>query len=573
MKRSISTAALAATCTLLLTAPAHAGPDKSGPLVRALQDELKRTMTLALPGMAKPYFASYLVLDVRQLNVAGEFGGLIMSHRRRGRVMRTDLRVGSYKFDNTNFLGMGSGGITTGLVVDDDYDALRRQVWLATDRAYKAAARGMAQKRAALANQPKADDDPPDFARVPKLSVAVPGDPALPDRAPYEQLVRELTAQFLAYPEVQEGYVILSISVIRRTFVSSEGTFFSEPRTVAHFAVAAGAQAVDGMPLSHWATRTVPLGPELLQKGVLQADVRRVLEQLRALRKAPKLARDYSGPVLFEGAAAGQLLSRVLLRNLAGTPAPKSKGGRVGQANELEGKLGKQVLPAGFRVLDDPTLAKYKGLQLLGGYLIDDQGVRAQKVLLIDRGKLKGRLMSRTPSKKFPASNGHGRAALYGPVPGGPSNVIVTARRGARRKQLLRKLLAAAKKDGEDHAIVLKGLANPMVTGRLSGLDRSSYAARAGSVLAYRVDKGGKETLVRGATLKHMRIKQLKRIVAAGKQLGVYHHLGQYRYAAGGAYAVVPISIVTPSLLLTDVEVNKVKGGKGTAPLLPRPGK
>ena len=38
------------------------------PLVRALSDELKRSMTLQLPGMAKPYYISYLVQDGEQLS-------------------------------------------------------------------------------------------------------------------------------------------------------------------------------------------------------------------------------------------------------------------------------------------------------------------------------------------------------------------------------------------------------------------------------------------------------------------------------------------------------------------------
>ncbi len=569
MKRALITSTV--TLALLCGAQAQAAPKKldDHPLVRAMRDELKRSMKLSLPGMAKPYFISYMVQEVEQLNIAGEFGGVLMSHRRKGRSLRVELRVGDYKKDNSNFIGSGVGR-TRGLAVDDDYDALRRQIWLATDSAYKSAARGMERKKAALADQAKPDEAVPDFTKAPRVQVVVPGAHKLPASKLYEQLVRSATAEFWDYPAVQEGYVILSISVIRRYYVSSEGSFFFEPRTVAHFAAAAGAQAKDGMPVANYVTRSAERFDELNTYNTLVQDVTRMLNGLEELRTAPK-AEQYSGPVLFEGAAAGQVMGRLLLHNLSGTPAPRSKRGRLRGANELEDKLKRRVLPAGFSVVDDPTARFYKDLRLLGGYRMDDEGVAARRVELVSRGKLRGRLMSRTPSKDFPASTGHGRAPGYGAARGGPSNVLITAR-GTSRKRLIRKLLARARKADEKYAIIVRQLPNPMITSRLSGIGGTS-AAYTGGLLAYKVTKGGKETPIRGVSLERLRIKQLKHIVAAGKKLGAYHHMGRYRHYAGGAVAFVPVTLVTPSLLFAEVELRKTKGAKGKLPLLKRPGK
>ena len=57
-----------------------------------------------------------------------------------------EVRVGSYDFDSSRFAmqGFGQGGAPfTGQTVlaplDDDYDALRRAIWLTTDETYKRA--------------------------------------------------------------------------------------------------------------------------------------------------------------------------------------------------------------------------------------------------------------------------------------------------------------------------------------------------------------------------------------------------------------------------------------------------
>ena len=564
---------LAVTSLVLLSGqPAQSDPLKpdTHPLVRAMRDELKRSMKLSLPGMARPYFISYMVEEVQQLNIAGEFGGVLMSDRRSGRRLRVELRLGDYKKDNSNFIGSMVGS-SQNLVVDNNYDALRRQIWLATDRAYKAATTGMERKKAAMADQKKSGDELPDFTRSPRIQVVVPGIPhKMPAASVYEQLVRKAAAEFWDYPMVQEGYVVVSVSVIHRYYVSSEGSFFYEPRAVAHFMAAAGTQAADGMPLANYVTRTAARFDDLKSFNTLIRDVTGMLNDLEELRTAPR-AEQYSGPILFEGAAAGQVLGRLLLRNLSGTPAPSSKRGRLGPANQFEDKLKRKVLPASFTVVDDPTARTFKGLPLLGGYRVDDEGVVARKVALVKKGKLLGRLMSRTPSKAFPGSNGHGRAPSYGAARGGPSNVLVTSR-GTSRKQLIRKLLAEARKADEKYAIVIKQLPYPMATGRLSGLGGSS-AAFTGGLLAYKVTRDGKETPIRGVSLGRLQVKQLKHILAAGDKLSATNHVGQYRSYAGSAFAFTPVTLVTPSLLFKEVELTKTKGAKGKLPLLKRPGK
>ena len=76
--------------------------------------------------------------------------------------------MGDYKFDNTNYIGSGftygSNYDVDRLPLEDDFDLLRRYLWLAIDRAYKSAVEAISRKRAALKNV-SVGEQPDDFAQ------------------------------------------------------------------------------------------------------------------------------------------------------------------------------------------------------------------------------------------------------------------------------------------------------------------------------------------------------------------------------------------------------------------------
>jgi hypothetical protein len=126
---------------------------KSGPsevLLRAMQDELQRTVEqLRLGDLARPHFVTYLVLETQSLELQGSFGGLERPRSSNTRRLQVEVRVGSREFDDAHFLdgrGQGYRPLTGTLPVEDDYDALRAEIWSLTDRAYKAALERLARK-------------------------------------------------------------------------------------------------------------------------------------------------------------------------------------------------------------------------------------------------------------------------------------------------------------------------------------------------------------------------------------------------------------------------------------------
>src|SRR5439155_24967373 len=169
--------------------------------------------------------------DVETAAAAATLGSVVRGRECRTRHLRVELRVGDYEFDNTNFVGMGGGpafsmlaGLRGGalLPLDDQYQEIRRQLWLATDGAYKRAVEQLAQKRAALQNQTRTEQLPA-FALEPPvvMSDVVPAAPL--DTAAATALVRALSAAFRAFPEVYSSGVAWSAGVVRTRYMNSEG--------------------------------------------------------------------------------------------------------------------------------------------------------------------------------------------------------------------------------------------------------------------------------------------------------------------------------------------------------------
>src|ERR1700685_1900480 len=76
----------------------------------AMQAELKRSMTLTLNQLDKPYGVSDAVDDEHPWSAGATLGGLISSNSSTFRIPRLRMRVGDYKFDNTNWTGANAAG-------------------------------------------------------------------------------------------------------------------------------------------------------------------------------------------------------------------------------------------------------------------------------------------------------------------------------------------------------------------------------------------------------------------------------------------------------------------------------
>jgi TldD protein len=566
--------------------------------LRAMHDELERTRTrLALPGVDKPFFIEYRLLDVDIRSVTASFGALLQSTTTRNRYMSVNVRVGGYHLDSSNFVSQdgfqGFLGSAGEVGIDRDYNSLRQDLWLATDQAYKEAVTQMSLKQAFLRSLTKAPEID-DFSQEPQL---VKVDPRVePDWTSrnWENEARSASSSLRDFAQLNGSRVNYYLVYVTSYLMTSEGTEIRTSRSLAAIEAAIDTNADDGMPLHNFYSLYVTRPTDLPDPAMVGKALDGKATELMALRASP-LVPDYTGPVLFDASAAGSVLAQVLAPSLSGARPPLSMMPafeeimeRMGGRSEWTGRVSSRVLPATVSLTDDPTLKDFQGQPVLGSYQVDDEGVTAQRVPLVENGILKNLLMSRRPGPDFQSSNGHARSAMLSTPQPLSSNLVFQANDGLSAPDLRKKFLNACLDDGHKWCLEVRRMDNPAVSS-LHQEDFSEFiGAIAGGIssgermplLVYRVYVvDGHEELVRGGRIEGLMLRSLRNILAIGSDETAFDYLqntqngfaGTALGAFGSAQDGVPSSVVAPSLLLEEVEVRGFHGEPRRLPLVPAP--
>lgn len=562
MRLSAATLSIAMlSCTPLLAqttrphtaTPAHAPAAKSeaaiekDPILTAMKEELARERELlVLPGMQRPFFIQYRLEDLRSYEAVANYGALTRENEGHQRLVRVEVRIGDYTTDSSSSRGEGALELAP---EDSDAGALRIALWTATDEAYKAALRAYAAKQAAL----KQYQTPPtanDFSPLKPITHLEPLRSLELDRAEWKHRIIEASGLYATDPavrsfaqDVQTSNATLSALVVNRYTVNSDGTVLRQGYSGYSDAINVGGQAPDGMQLgrNNGTTSTTAAGleswPALRQRTI--AD----LQSLNDLRHAPVIdGEDYHGPVLFSGDAAADVIGRLFVPNVEADRPDMGTTARTRGAYQSSFKS--DVLPTFLTVVDDPTLRSFEGHSLVGAYEVDDEGAQAAPVTIVDKGQLVNYLVGREPVKDFPASNGHGRAALGQGARSKAGVILLKPALPLTAEQLQAKLLALAKERDRD-------------VYEVETLGGGELMPR----LLYRVSPAGKRTLVRGAAFDDLDQRSLRTdIVAAGGKPYVAQALAPY-----------PQTTIVPALLIDDVTVKRAAQEQQKLPYYPPP--
>ena len=555
-------------------------------ILRAMRDELSRSRNLKVLSLEGPYYIDYSIDDMRGFEVSASLGGLVSVRHSQQRLPDIDVRVGDYKFDNTNYAGSGYHFGTHYDIerypLENAYGVLRRFLWLETDSAYKSAVEAIARKRAALKNV-SAGEQLDDFAKAEPVKKILEIRHSPLDEDAWAARVRALSALFAAYPAVKSSAVELSASETAHYFMNSEGTEVRVPQRVIYLIARADAQAPDGM-LMHSAAifqsrdfGRMPADPELRRA------IAALAESLSALAGAPK-GDDYSGPVLFEGAAAAQLFAEVLGSNLSLARRPVMDPGRNGgvPVSEFEGRQGVRILPEWFDVVDDPTQTEWRGRPLFGSYEVDNEGVVPQPLTLVEKGVLKTFLLTRQPMQGFQGSNGRARLpGSFGGSTASLSNLFVRSTQTTSLAELKKKLIEMCGQRNKPYGMIVRKMDFPSSAAFEEVRRMVADSARSGAaghpvsapVLAYRIYPDGREELVRGLRFRDLSARSLKDILAAGDDTNVFEFLNSRAPFAtiGGASYVAESCVIAPSVLIDDVTMHPLEEELPKLPIVPAP--
>ena len=578
-------------------------PNDHDQTLHAMRDEMARAksrLSLTIPGLAQPvtpYYIEYRLLDLDVREIVGDFGALLSTTHTRTRFMDVSARVGDYKRDSSNFVSddgfRGFIGPTGSVGIDRDYDSLRQDLWIATDQAFKEAAETYSRKQAYLGTLAR-QTDIDDFSRAEPLHIVEPL--VTPDwsNRNWEQEARDTSAALRAFPQLYESRVTYYLVYATEYLVTSEGTEIRSNRSFASIESALNTLADDGVPVSHFYATYVPRPGDLPGVDAVKKSLNVTGTELMALRSAPTIP-DYTGPVLFEARAAAPLVAEILGPALNGARPPISFSPvmeqlltGLGGKSDWVSRVGARVLPTSVTVVDDPTAKDFQGKPLIGGYAVDQEGVHAQKVTLVENGMLRGELMSRRPGPDLGQSNGHGRAAFLSDATPTMSNLFFTSNEGISPGEVKKEFLRACKEEKLDYCLVVREMDNPSIS-LLHQEDfqelLASFGGGAGTgdrlpLVMYRVyPNDGREELIRGSRLIGMDARSLRKLTAVGNDSFVFNYMqsqvagfaGTAFGAFGSAQNGLPASVVAPSILFPEVEVRGARGEPKRLPILAPP--
>jgi TldD protein len=535
-------------------------PGKPSPLIATMKAELERSLK-ALSAQDPPaYFIGYTLTDTQRATVSGSNGALLSSEEARNRWLEVSVRTGSYDFDNTHKVDgrqPANGGPGTNAPIDDDSDVLRRVLWLETDKQYRSAAEALIKVK--TGNEVKvqtAEGRAPDFSRDKPQSSIGPWASFTLDRKPWEEKTRAYTKYFRESTAVINSIVTFTAQAQNAIQVSSEGTQLQFGQVRYRLELFIQGKAGDGMDIDRYYNFDWVNPTEAPDDKAVYAAAAQLRKEMEGLVVAP-LNDPSVGPALLTGRAAA-----VFFHEVFGHRAEGHRQKDVNEGQTFAKMVGEPILPDFLSVVDDTTMKKLGKEDLLGYYQFDDEGVAAQRVVLVDHGVLKNFEMSRSPLANFPKSNGHGRRQLGATPVSRQGNLIVESSKTMTNAQLRAKLIELIKQQGKTYGLLIDDIAGGFTfTGR-----GQPQAFQVQPLVVYKVYADGRpDELVRGVDIVGTPLAALTKIVATGDTPEVFNG---YCGAESGS---VPVSAAAPALLTSELEVQKKQSSTDRPPILPPP--
>jgi len=526
----------------------------SDTVLETMKSEMGRSFTELKKQPVPPYFVSYQLTDNRAISVQSSFGALVQSNDQRTRLLDIDLRVGDYKLDSTH--GGRPGTAAAGAIpIEDGPDALAVSLWLETDRQFKEA---LQLYEAVKTNQDiklAQEDKSPDFSPALAEKHLEPIAPFSFDRAAWEERVRKYGRAFRGHPDILSAEVTAMGEIETRRYVSTDKAEIRMSMPFYRLLISATIRAADGevMGLNRTFMSFHPAG--LPGDDEVLRTVSQMVDLLLALQKAP-VGEPYTGPAILSGRSAAVFFHEIFGHRVEGARLKDEN-----DAQTFKKKINQPVLPDFLSVYSDPTLQAFHGTDLVGYYPYDDEGVKARRVTVVDKGVFKTFLMSRSPVDGFDQSNGHGRRQQGFAVAARQSNLLVEASKTVSRAELKKMLIESVKAAGKPY-----GLFFDDIEGGFTFTSRqlpNSFSVM--PTLIYRIYPDGREELVRGLNLIGTPLIAFSKIVSADDDPEVFNGL------CGAESGWVPVSAVAPGMLLAQIEVQRKEKSQERPPILPAP--
>jgi predicted Zn-dependent protease len=528
-------------------------------VLNAMEMELSRSWKkLRLDGYEAPYFISYQIKDNAYYNIKGKYGAIAELVNDRTRRLFVDVRVGDYEFDNSilgNSGGNSSSFDSSIIPLDNDVDSIRAVLWQATDAAYKYALTQYFNKKAEHVDEVK-DEEIPSFSREEAHIYNEPEVELVFNPKDWESKMREVSSVFKEYKDLIDASVSITAQKETVYFVNTEGARYIRDEILYSIDADALTRADDGRVIKNYENLYYVTPLDIPSADKLKSAMRGLVKETVDMKSAEALS-PVNVPAILEPEAAGIVFHEAVGHRLEGERQINDKEGQT-----FKDRVEEKIIPAFLSIIDDPELKSFNGTRLLGYYPIDDEGVPGQTVVLVENGILKNFLLSRTPINGFNKSNGHGRAAYRRAPMARMSNTIVKSKKEYRKAELKTLLIEEVKRQKKPFGLIIK----KMTGGETNTSTYDFQAFSATPLVVYKVDpETGKETLVRDVEIVGTPLVSINKIIATGDDYEVFNGF------CGAESGYVPVSTIAPSILVSEIELQRQSSKKEKLPLLPPP--
>jgi len=542
--------------------PAGFCQESNDPVFDAMKNELDRSINrLKIEDMHTPYFLSYRIQDNETATIQARYSSIVNINTNRKRFLYIDLRVGSPDLDNSNFVGSWGDvfNMRKPVVDENDYQSIRHQLWLNTDKAYKKALENLARKEAYLKSHP-GKEDIPDFAAV-ESSVHLDKPASLKTDLPnWESKVRTAAGALKEASALQDWKVTCNVIAANKRYLNSEGSKHLKAVLIHQFVISATVQADDGQRLTGFLKYTTVNEDIPATDDIMLSDIDTMVKELEETASSPAID-EYSGPVLFTDFAAAQFISQLFVKQLSparGLVTAEDWMQQYLPDGKLARRLNRRVMPEFVTVTDEPGKESYNEINLAGYKIVDDEGVKSETITLVKDGWLVDLPMSRLPCKKIRKSNGHALTVQNQMTIPTVTNLFIKPDKPQPMKKMVKRLQKLAKEFGNEYGLLVKQLDDPSVSNPYmwSDVSQDMPELMTAPLIMYKVyANDGRMELVRGLIPDEVSVRSLRDIVAMGKDEKVFNLMQPTGYSEFG----YPIAIITPSILVEEMGFKSVE--------------
>ena len=528
-------------------------------VLTAMEQELKRSMKeLKLEDYDKPYFMSYLIKENTVNQIMAKFGSLILSENSKTRELFVDVRVGDYQFDNSVNGKSGSSSSykrNTLLPIENDIDAIRAIIWQITDDTYKKSLTQYFNKKAKKVQEVD-KNNLPNFSKE-KPSIYIGKELELVfDKKEWEEKIKEISSIVKQYRELDDSSITFTAQKETVFFINSEKSKYITDDILYSINIDLSAISEDGNVINNFGSLHYKNLADIPDLDSIKKEVKKIIDEVYEIKNA-KSINPINVPAILESEAAGILFHEAVGHRLEGERQIDETQGQT-----FSERVGTQIIPTFLSIEDNPSLYDFNSDSLLGYFVYDDQGIRGKKVPLVQKGILKNFLLSRTPVKGFANSNGHGRASNGRAPMARMSNLIIRSENEVSKQELKKLLIQEIKKQNKDFGLIIK----KMTGGETNTSSYDFQAFKATPLLLHKVDPDtGEETPVRGVEIVGTPLISINKIIATGNNYKAFNGF------CGAESGYVPVSTIAPSILISEIELQKTTSEKEKKPILPPP--